>query len=165
MSADHVKIDGLKAPATGPLPIRAKLAHLLALIVSAVIALLVSDVLADGSSIIKLKSAAHLPRITNSDLVELGLDYRADELLGPSYGVGLHHDSSGYTWNQAGAEYTLSRYVDELGLAQVRLSNFHFSGYHSPHPEDELTAPICTKSACPSRPPAGHRRCAERHRN
>jgi len=117
----NVKIEGIKpdTPATTDMPIRAKVAHLLALIIAAVIALLVSDVLADGSSIIKLKDAAHLPRITHPDLVQYGLDYRADELLGPSYGVGLHHDSSGYTWNQAGAEANLQKYVDELGLPQV----------------------------------------------
>merc|ERR1719454_2248424 len=105
-----------------------KLSHLLALVVAGVIALLASAALADGRSVIKLKDTSHLPRLTaltatldgeTIDLKHHGLDYRADELLGPQYGVGLHHDSSGFTWTKAGARETLQEYIDELGLLQV----------------------------------------------
>jgi len=105
-----------------------KLSHLLALVVAGVIALLASAALADGRSVIKLKDTSNLPRLTaltatldgeTIDLKHHGLDYRADELLGPQYGVGLHHDSSGYSWGKAGARETLQEYIDELGLLQV----------------------------------------------
>merc|ERR1719183_2182528 len=59
-----------------------KLAHLLAVVVSGVIALFVSATLADGRSVITLKDAKDLPRITDEKLMKKGLDYRADELLG-----------------------------------------------------------------------------------
>ena len=81
-----------------------------------------------GRSVIKLKDTSNLPRLTaltatldgeTINLKEHGLDYRADELLGPQYGVGLHHDSSGYGWGKAGARETLQEYIDELGLLQV----------------------------------------------
>jgi len=101
------------------LPTGAKLAHLLALFVSGVIALCVSSVLADGTSVIILKPVKDLPRITNPLLREKGLDYRADELLGPTYGVGLHHDQAGYTWTETGAQDTLANLIDNLGLAAV----------------------------------------------
>ncbi|EOD40510.1 hypothetical protein EMIHUDRAFT_222602 [Emiliania huxleyi CCMP1516] len=105
-----------------------KLSHLLALVVAGVIALLASAALADGRSVIKLKDTSNLPRLTaltatldgeTINLKDHGLDYRADELLGPQYGVGLHHDSSGYGWGKAGARETLQEYIDELGLLQV----------------------------------------------
>eukprot|EP00967_Tisochrysis_lutea_P117138 scaffold189252_cov24-Tisochrysis_lutea.AAC.1 len=101
------------------LSLHSKVSHILAIVVSGVIALCVAAVLADGSSVVKLKHPSDLPRLTDASLIQHGLDYRADELLGPSYGVGLHHDSSGYTWTQAGAGATLQKYIDELGLHQV----------------------------------------------
>nr|ABG37687.1 delta-carbonic anhydrase [Emiliania huxleyi] len=115
------------AKATGS-DIAYKLSHLLALVVAGVIALLASAALADGRSVIKLKDTSNLPRLTaltatldgkTINLKDHGLDYRADELLGPQYGVGLHHDSSGYGWGKAGARETLQEYIDELGLLQV----------------------------------------------
>ena len=41
------------------------------------------------------------------------------EQLGPTYGVGLHHDQSGRSWNEAGAGSTLSYLVENLGLPAV----------------------------------------------
>jgi hypothetical protein len=96
-----------------------KLAHTVALVVAVAIVVLVGAVLADGRSIVKLKHASELPRLTDYSLKKDGLDYRADELLGATYGVGLHHDSSGYRWNQVGAGATLKKYIQELGLHQV----------------------------------------------
>jgi len=121
VEAVNVKVssDSGQTPSAVPLSLPSKLAHLLAVVVAGVIALFVSSVLADGRSVIVLKPAKDLPRITDKKLVEHGLDYRADELLGPTYGVGLHHDSSGYTWTECGAEHNLQTYVDELGLHQT----------------------------------------------
>uniref|UniRef100_A0A7S0W3U2 Uncharacterized protein n=1 Tax=Hemiselmis tepida TaxID=464990 RepID=A0A7S0W3U2_9CRYP len=96
-----------------------KLAHTVGLVVAVAIVVLVGAVLADGRSIAQLKHASELPRLTDYSLKESGLDYRADELLGTSYGVGLHHDSSGNRWNQVYAGATLQKYVQELGLHQV----------------------------------------------
>ena len=123
----NVKVDvGDKASPGLSMP--SKLAHALALVVAAVIMMAVGIVLADGASVIKLKNPEDLPRLTAKttvymgqtiDLKAAGLDYRADELLGPAYGIGLHHDSAGYFWTQAGAEWSLQKYIDELGLHQV----------------------------------------------
>lgn len=96
-----------------------KLAHTLGLIVAFVICSLLTAVLADGKSVIRLKHASELPRITEYSLKKHGLDYRADELLGPTYGVGLHHDASGATWTEVHAGATLKKYIEELGLHQV----------------------------------------------
>ena len=101
------------------LPKRAKLAHVLSVVVAGVIALAVSAVLADGTSVIRLKHAKYLPRATNYDLKKEGLDYRLDELLGPTYGIGLHHDQAGFTWTAIGAEATLKTLLDNLGTPAV----------------------------------------------
>jgi hypothetical protein len=112
-----------KGPYETPKPvgmdIKVKLAHTVGLVVAAVIAVLVSAILADGRSIAHLKHPSKMPRITDYKYKKDGLDYRLDELLGPTYGVGLHHDSSGYRWNEAQAESDLQKYIDELGLYQV----------------------------------------------
>jgi len=121
-STEKVKIN-VVAEQVGPgVPNKAKLAHILALFVSGVIALCVSSVLADGQSVIVLKPVKDLPRATNPALVSQGLDYRLDELLGPGYGVGLHHDQSGTIWNEAGSNSdvpTLKHLIEELGLPAV----------------------------------------------
>jgi hypothetical protein len=96
-----------------------KLAHTLGLIVAFVITALNTAILADGKSVIRLKHASQLPRITDYSLKKHGLDYRADELLGSAYGVGLHHDASGAQWTEVHAGATLKKYVEELGLHQV----------------------------------------------
>jgi hypothetical protein len=118
---EAVNVNVKVAPKTSPtgLPTHVKLAHVLALFVAGVIALCVSAVLADGTSVIILKHAKDLPRATNKTLKKQGLDYRLDELLGPGYGVGLHHDQAGYTWTETGAESTLKHLIEQLGLPAV----------------------------------------------
>jgi len=102
------------------LPVHAKLAHVLAVVVSGVIAVAVSIVLADGGSVITLKDVKDLPVVTAKNLKEpYGINYRLDELLGPTYGIGLHHDHSGRTWSEAGAGEPLSAIVGNLGLPAV----------------------------------------------
>ena len=96
-----------------------KLAHTLGIVVATVITGLLTAILADGMSVIRLKPASELPRLTDYSLKKHGLDYRADELLGAAYGVGLHHDASGAHWTEIRAGYTLTKYVEELGLHQV----------------------------------------------
>jgi hypothetical protein len=96
-----------------------KLAHTLGIVVATVITGLLTAILADGMSVIRLKPASELPRLTDYSLKKHGLDYRADELLGAAYGVGLHHDASGARWTEIRAGYTLTKYVEELGLHQV----------------------------------------------
>ena len=121
-STENVKIKVVAEQVPAGVPAKAKLAHILALFVSGVIALCVSSVLADGQSVIVLKPVKDLPRATNPALVSQGLDYRLDELLGPGYGVGLHHDQSGTIWNEAGSNSdvpTLKHLIEELGLPAV----------------------------------------------
>jgi hypothetical protein len=101
------------------LPVTAKLAHVLAALVSGVLALCVATVLADGTSVIKLKPVAELPVATDPSLESAGIHHRLDELLGQTYGVGLHHDQSGRSWTDIGAESTLSYLVDQLGVPVV----------------------------------------------
>jgi hypothetical protein len=104
-----VKVDVGAGEAAG-VPKHAKLAHVLTILVAGVIALCVSSVLADGQSVIILKPVKDLPIVTNPELKKLvtlppksqiNLRYNLAELLGPGYGVGLHHDqaspSSGLT--------------------------------------------------------------------
>ena len=101
------------------LPLPSKLAHVLAVIVSGVIALAVAAVLADGKSVITLKHRSQLPIITNPVYRSQGFYYRADELLGQTYGIGLHHDQSGKDWTRIGAERTMSNLVENLGIPVV----------------------------------------------
>ena len=58
------------------LPMHTKLAHALAAVVSGVIALFVSAVLADGKSVIQLKDTFHLPIVTNPALKADGFNHR-----------------------------------------------------------------------------------------
>jgi hypothetical protein len=103
----------------GGLPMTAKLAHVLAILVSAVIGLAVTAVLADGNSVIVLKSVHDLPIVTNPDLKDIGFDHRLDELMGQTYGIGLHHDQSGRSWTNNAAESTLNELVKNLGLPVI----------------------------------------------
>jgi hypothetical protein len=96
-----------------------KLVHILAILVSAVIALFVGIVLADGNSVITLKPVKDLPVATNQEVRSKGFDYRLDELLGPTYGVGLHHDQAGHTWTSMAAGSTLSSLVANLGIPVI----------------------------------------------
>jgi len=121
-----MSLDDVESPAptkggskTTSLPLQSKLAHLLAIVITGVIALFVSAVLADGQSVIRLRDPSELPRLTDPAYIKKGLDYRADELLGPNYGVGLHHDSSNTFWTKANAGATLTKYIEELGEPQV----------------------------------------------
>jgi len=117
---ENVKVQVAAAtPTKSGLPIHAKLAHLLAIVVAGVIALCVSAVLADGTSVIKLKPVKDLPIATNPELKSKGLKYRLDQLLGPTYGVGLHHDQSGFTWTETGAGSSLAAIVEQLGTEAV----------------------------------------------
>merc|ERR1719331_2049637 len=102
----NVKVDvsSVEVSSSAGMPLMSKLSHALAIVIAGVIAVAVSAVLADGMSVIKLKPASELPRITNYTLKAYGIDYRADELLGSSYGIGLHHDQSGNSWTQIGHE-------------------------------------------------------------
>lgn len=101
------------------MPPHSKLAHVFAVVVSAVIAVAVATVLADGTSVIKLKDAKYLKPITHSDYKAKGLDFRADELLGSTYGIGLHHDQSGFWWSHVAAGSTLKELIDNLGEPAV----------------------------------------------
>jgi len=108
------------APAEeGGLPTVSKLAHVLSAFVAGVIALAVATVLADGTSVIRLKNPKYLSVITNPDLKNSGFDHRLDELLGPSYGIGLHHDQSGKSWIEKSAEKTASQLVADLGIPVI----------------------------------------------
>merc|ERR1719238_1499037 len=104
---------------SGGMPVHAKLAHALAIIVAGVIAVAVGIVLADGTSVIKLKEAQYLPIITNPALKSQGFSHRIDMLLGPTYGVGLHHDQAGYTWTDVSAGKTLKELERDLGLPVI----------------------------------------------
>jgi len=101
------------------MPAADKLTHALAIVIASVIAVAVTAVLADGSSVIKLKDAQFLPIATNPDLRSQGLYHRADQLLGPTYGIGLHHDQSGRSWTKMGAGKNLKTLLDELGTPVV----------------------------------------------
>ena len=101
------------------MPLRSKLAHALATIVSGVIAVAVATVLADGTSVIRLKDAAFLKPATNPALKASGLSYRLDELLGSTYGIGLHHDQSGNSWTTMMAGANLKTLIANLGVPAV----------------------------------------------
>ena len=110
-----VKVDmGAKA-----LPMHSKLAHVLAIVVSGVIAVAVATVLADGTSVIKLKDAAYLKPATNPALKSKGVNHRLDQLLGSTYGIGLHHDQSGHSWTAVSAGSKLKDLLANLGEAAV----------------------------------------------
>ena len=178
MSTADVKVDVV---ATGAgVPKHAKLAQILSILVSGVIALAVSSVLADGQSVIILKPVKDLPPATNPALKDLvshhkehhiQLKYNLAELLGPGYGVGLHHDQSGHIWNEAGAEdQDLAFLIKDLGIDAVmaavpsvistdgesraqlaRVERLH----SSPGPTVRLTLSRCP----PTQPQASSTRC------
>lgn len=103
------------------LPKHAKLAHAFAIVIAGVVAVAVSVVLADGASVIKLKDPSQLPRATNISLKALyGIDYRLDELLGETYGIGLHHDQSGRSWTRLVKDgSTVPELIRNLGLPVI----------------------------------------------
>ena len=109
----------IKVDSKESLPTVAKLSHVLSLIVAGVIAVCVATVLADGNSVIHLKDPQYLPIITNPNLKSIGFNHRADELLGPSYGIGLHHDQSGVSWTRIRAGKTLKQLEADLGLPVI----------------------------------------------
>ena len=119
--AENVKPNDVKVEmgASGSVPKTATLAHVLAAVVSGVIALCVAAVLADGKSVIVLKPPSQLPVITESNLRVHGIHYRLDELLGQTYGVGLHHDQSGRSWTHVGAGESLKELLANLGAPVV----------------------------------------------
>ena len=104
---------------TGAMPMHAKLAHVLAIVVSGVIAVAVATVLADGTSVIKLKDAAYLKPATNPELKSKGVNHRLDQLLGSTYGIGLPHDQSGHSWTAVSAGSKLKDLLANLGEAAV----------------------------------------------
>ena len=134
----------LSLAATG-LPLHSKLAHLLGLVVSAVIALCVGIVLADGTSVVKLRHPSELPQITARAYWNQGLKYRIDELLGPTYGIGLHHDQSGFVWTEVHAGSTLQELIEDLGVPAVIAavpSVIETDGTHTLPPLHTSTAPL-----------------------
>jgi hypothetical protein len=135
--------------AAGLPPLHSKLAHLLGIVVSAVIALCVGIVLADGTSVVKLRHPSELPQITARAYWDQGLKYRIDELLGPTYGIGLHHDQSGFVWTEVHAGSTLQELIEDLGVPAVIAavpSVIETDGLHIP--------PLHTSTASsPIRPP------------
>ena len=116
-SSKEVKVEAVSS--SGGISTVAKLAHVLSVLVSGVIALCVGTVLADGTSVIILKDPFHLPIITNPALKSIGINHRADELLGPTYGIGLFHDQSGAFWTDIRAEKTLAQLEHDLGLEVI----------------------------------------------
>jgi hypothetical protein len=73
---------------------KSALVHVLCSSIAMVIVAFVIAVLADGKSVLTLKT--NPPVVTNPAVVNATLA----QLLGNSYGIGLHHDSSGRTWNE-----------------------------------------------------------------
>ena len=119
MKDTKIDVPDIKVSTGAGLPVHAKLAHLLAVIVSAVVALFVGIVLADGTSVIILKDASALAPITNPALRSQGLNHRADELLGSTYGIGLHHDQAGNSWTDMMAGSTLRELETNLGIPVI----------------------------------------------
>jgi len=117
--AVNVEMGANAAPAGPGMPVHVTLVHILAIVVGATIALFVGIVLADGTSVIKLKAPKDLDVITNPELRSRGLHHRADELLGPSYGIGLHHDQAGFTWTDVHAGDNLQTLLKNLGTDVV----------------------------------------------
>ena len=129
------------------MPTSSKLVHILAILVSGVIALAVSAVLADGTSVIRLKDPQYLPRATHASLISAGINYRLDELLGPTYGIGLHHDQSGHSWYSMSAGSTLKEIVQNLGVpvtaAAVPYVIATDGAPLSPPPAPPRAVPVC----------------------
>ena len=101
-------------------------------------------VLADGTSVVKLRHPSELPQITARAYWNQGLKYRIDELLGPTYGIGLHHDQSGFVWTEVHAGSTLQELIEDLGVPAVIAavpSVIETDGTHIP-PLHTSTAPL-----------------------
>merc|ERR1719454_1520172 len=121
-TADAMEAEAPKkaAPApVGSVPMAAKLGHTLNIIIAGAIAVAVATVLADGTSVIRLKDPQYLPIATNPALKSQGLNHRLDVLLGPTYGVGLHHDQSGNSWTHMMAGNTLKDLTRNLGIPVI----------------------------------------------
>jgi len=118
VSPANVKI-AMGSPSEGPTI--GKMVHVLAVLVAGLIAVCVTAVLADGMSVIKLKDFSELPVITSQapDVVNAGFNHRLDELMGPTYGIGLHHDQSGRSWSKVGAGSSLANLLGNLGNKEV----------------------------------------------
>ena len=93
-ATENVKVDVVDADSAAGVPKHTKLAHILSILVSGLIALCVASALADGSSVIVLKHEKDLPTVTNPELKNLvtlpkgshvNLKYNLAELLGPFY--------------------------------------------------------------------------------
>jgi hypothetical protein len=116
---DSVATTTVVKPEMSGLPMASKLSHVLAIIVGGVVALAVAAVLADGISVIKLKDIQELPIATAANMRQHGFHHRLDQLLGPTYGVGLHHDQSGAYWNEIRAGDTVTTLLRQLGRPVV----------------------------------------------
>jgi len=103
----------------GGLPMQFKLANAFSLIIAGVVAVAVTAVLADGMSVIKVKDASELPVITNPAYKTYGIDHNVAELLGETYGIGLHHDQSGRGWTKIGGQRTVKVLEDTLGIPVI----------------------------------------------
>jgi hypothetical protein len=120
METSTKEVKDVKVEMMSPtMPMIPKLAHALAVVVAGVIALAVSSVLADGTSVIRLKDPQYLPIATDPSLKSAGISHRLDQLLGPTYGIGLHHDQSGHSWTSISAGSTLKDLVSQLGVPVV----------------------------------------------
>jgi len=100
-------------------PRRSALVHVLCSTVAVIIVAFVTSVLADGRSVITLKIKP--PIVTNPLIVNATLA----DLLGNTYGIGLHHDSSGRMWNAVDPPdgvvggLLLNELIENLGAAAV----------------------------------------------
>jgi len=96
---------------------KAKIGHLLLVVIAATIACFLTAVLADGRSVIVLKEdAASLPIITNPAIISANMKM----IVGTDYGVGLHHDMAGRFWSDVDPNFgTLPQLLALMGAADV----------------------------------------------
>lgn len=94
--------------------------HLVCITIAVIIVAFVSTLLSDGRSIVVLKEYG--PIVTNTAIVSA----RLTDLLGHSYGIGLHHDSSGRSWSAVDPPGTgltgglmLNELIEALGAPAV----------------------------------------------
>jgi len=89
------------------------IAHLIMVIISATIAAFCTAVLADGRSVIVLKTGT-LPLVTNPAVVNASLTF----LLQKTYGMGLHHDNAGRYWADVDEGFgNLNQIIASFGVA------------------------------------------------
>jgi len=87
-------------------------AHLLMMVISATIAAFLTAVLADGRSVIVLKTGT-LPLVTNPAVVNASLTF----LLHETYGMGLHHDNAGRYWAEVDPAFgNLNQIIANFGV-------------------------------------------------